>query len=473
MTNESPLTESECENLLTTKAGRIALVEAFFSVTPTPTQQDIIDNIFFYRPKRLAISAYTRYGKSWSVAIGVLLYIYFHEKKKIQLIAPIQSQTAILRNYIAAFTINSPLEALIETGTGGSVAERLKREASKSRITFKNGCEMKTLSAEGSATRLMGWGGDLIIMDESCLIDYNTYLEKIHRMLGDSADSQLVEIGNPWHREGQFWKHWIDPAFTKIHIPWTVGVEEQRTRQAFIDEARRDLSDVQFDILYNATFPEDTEDTLIRWKWIQEALARDLSENVKEGELVAGLDVAEMGNDFTVLTIARNKGNFYKVENIHAWRWKEEMETVGLVREKIENNMEMQINVDATGCGHGVWSRFKELGFNAKEIKVGRASEMRVNELDVANQKAEFYWRLRTLFYDGMMDIPQNKELINQLNGMKYKQMSGKIVIIDPGKSRDPRLRNQPKQPIQSPDYADSLMLCVSKPSFEPILMFA
>ena len=75
----------------------------------------------------------------------------------------------------------------------------------------------------------MGWGGDLVILDESCLITEEVYRSKISRMLGDNPDSMLVEIGNPWNRLNQMWKHWNDPIFTKFHIPYTLSFSKTYT----------------------------------------------------------------------------------------------------------------------------------------------------------------------------------------------------------------------------------------------------
>lgn len=433
------------------------IVRYFFDEDLLPSQEKIVRAIAFKESRRIVISAYTRYGKSWSVSFGVLLYILFNKNKRIVLIAPRQDQTSILRNYIAEFMLRSEkfVDLLDIEATG---ADRIKREVSKRRITFKNGCDLKVLSAEGSADRLMGWGGDLIIIDESCLIDYEIYRQKIHRMLGDSPDSALVEIGNPWHRNGQMYKHWCDPNFMKLHIGWEVGVSEGRTSREFIREQEPpELTDYEFTVLYEAHFPEEAEDQLIRLKWIEAAEKREFE--LKDPNKVNGIDVAEMGRDLTVITKGLTKSGNWILNKIHSWGKKDTMQTVGLIIQRVTKDEKEQI--DAIGTGKGVYDRLKEIGYDAVDIKVSRSVEGEENKTRFLNQKSEFYWRMREIFQNG--DISIVKELIktrdykilkDQLLAMRYEFTSGsKIKIIDPlTKKGTGTVKGK------SPDFADSLM---------------
>jgi len=253
------------------------LCKYLFDVDLTPYQELIVREIAFKEHKRITICAFTRYGKTFCVALGVLLYILFNTNKKIGLIAPTNKQTAILRNYIAEFLIKSELlTALLDLDLSG--VERLKKEVSKTRITFKNNITLQVLSAEGTGNRMMGFGFDVVVVDESCLIAHEVYRQKISRMLGDSVDSMLVEIGNPWHKDNQMWEHWIipdDEIHKKIKVDYKIGFEEERISRQFLEEQRADLTPIEFRILYEAEFPDETEDALLKWKWIKDAVERE------------------------------------------------------------------------------------------------------------------------------------------------------------------------------------------------------
>jgi len=425
----------------------------FFDHEPTGKQEEIIRSIAYQENKRIVISAFTRYGKTLSVAIGVLLYILFNGNKRILIIAPIYDQANILRNYIAENILKcSVLMDLLEAEVSG--VERIKKEVSKKRLTFKNGCELMILSAEGEAKRLLGWGGDLIILDEACLIDFEVYRQKISRMLGDNPDAILVEIGNPWNKNNQFYEHWIDPNFRKIHIDYKVGLREGRIKEDYVEEQRRLLTPIEFKVLYEAEFPEESEDQLIKYEWIQKAINRDLTKEIEGGEKIAGLDVAEKGIDLTVLTIGIMKNNHHKIERIIHWSKLDTMQTVGRTIQYIDKAY--KVNVDATGIGAGVEARLREMGYRTRRIIGGEGPDMERERF--LNKKAQNYWRLRTLFEEGRIQIPNHRDLISQLTKIRYElTSSGKIKIIDPED--------------KSPDFADSL--CYAVAYHRPRLVFS
>ena len=132
------------------------LVKIHFNIDLRPSQIEIVRIIAFSEHRKLCVNAMTRYGKTMSCAIGICLYIWFNNNKKIFIIAPQEEQAGILRNFIAGFIIKSRwLRELVDIERDSSI-ERLKKEASRKRWTFKNGCELRTISAHGESNRLMG-----------------------------------------------------------------------------------------------------------------------------------------------------------------------------------------------------------------------------------------------------------------------------------------------------------------------------
>jgi len=438
------------------------LCKKLFDVEITPMQAEIIQSIVWRKNKRIIITAMTRYGKTWAIAMAVLIYILFNKNKKIGLIAPTREQSGILRNYIADLCMRTPyLRKLIEIDVLG--LERIKREVSRTRITFKNGCSFHVLSAEGEANRLFGFGFNLVVLDESCLIELEVYQSKISRMLGDDKDSMLVEIGNPVSLDNHFFRHWNDPAFLKIKVDWKTALIEGRTSQAFIDEQRRELPPDSFRVLYDAEFPNQSEDALFQRDWLDKAKARkfglaELYQKVTESnrpEKVMGLDVAEMGVDFTVATLAYSFQGKFEVYRIEFWEKKDTMVTSGRIWKMIDSEKINVIAIDANGCGKGVFDRLSELNFEngdkarVLDIKGGRSPSSDSKKAKFLNQKAENYWRLRDLFEQECISMPGHGKLYNELLSMKYELTSSqKVQIIDPKE--------------KSPDFADSLCYCVS-----------
>jgi hypothetical protein len=416
----------------------------------SPGQVRIVGSVLDPTVKRLIISCMTRYGKTRVVAIALLLYVLNSSNKKILIIAPTLDQTNIIRNYIAEMIAdNQTLCNLVDHATH-SGPESLKSEMSKKRITFKNGCEIITLTAHGEeggkdpGKQLMGFGGDIICLDEACLILDEVYTSRISRMLGDSPDSKLITIVNPWNMLNFAYKQWQNPIFKRIHIDHTQALAEGRVTESFLKEQKETLSSYEWDVLYESKFSVEGEDTLIRYDWIERA-SKHQTQLTGKVQTVWGLDVAEQGSDLTILTRAETDGIHYNVKEQQWIREHETMPTanhVSVIVPKTE-----QINVDSIGVGAGVYSRLVELGHKAVSVRVSMAPTSEANRY--INQKSQRWWRLRTLFEQDLISIPNNPKLISQLSQMRYQfTTAGKIQIIDPdGKS---------------PDYADSLMLTIS-----------
>lgn len=410
-------------------------------------QQQIVGSVLDPTIKRLIISCMTRYGKTRVVAIGLLLYILNSANKKILIIAPTIDQTNIIRNYMAEMiaenkTLSNLVDRNLHTGP-----EHLKAEMSKKRLTFKNGCEIITLTAHGEENskdpgkQLMGFGGDIVVLDEACLILDEVYTSRISRMLGDSPDSKLITIVNPWNRLNFAYRQWCNPEFKKIRVDWKQALAEDRATETFLKEQKTELSEYEWNVLYESIFADDSEDTLIRYDWIQRATKKRIM-FTGPIQTVWGLDVAEQGSDLTILTRAETDGIYYVVKEQQHIQERETMPTanhVSTIVPKIET-----LSVDSIGVGAGVHSRLSELEHKVNSIRVSMAPT--TQEDRYLNQKAQRYWHLRTLFEQDLISIPNNSHLISQLSQMRYEFTTvGKIKIIDPeGKS---------------PDYADSLMI--------------
>lgn len=444
-----------------------ALCEYFFDVTLTPSQEEIVKSIAFAHSKRTIISCMTRYGKSYCVSMAILLWILRNPNKKVAIIAPTNEKTTIIRNYMAFFIARSHVFSSMLDMERTGIA-KIQKEVSKKRMTWKNGVELRTLSAEGQGSQLMGFGAHLIIVDEECDIDYEVYRSKITRMLGEGPEAAYVGIGNPHHRDNQMWQHWIDPGWTQIHIGWQTAIKEGRVTQEFIDEQREQLTSREFEVLYEANFPETSEDALIDYVWIERAYKDTrvykktlwVEPGQEDLEVIAGVDVAELGNDLTVVTIVhKNKRlNTYKVVYIASWGKVDLMPTVSKILPLLREYGVQKVIVDATGVGSGVYSRLEEIKREGKikirveAFKGGMSPTTNENKERFMNIKAESYWHLRKLFEESKISILPYPTLVSQLNKMKWELTSSEKIRI-----RDPGTKQGDTAEQKSPDFSDSL----------------
>ena len=164
---------------------------------------------------------------------------------------------------------------------------------------------------------------------------------------------------------------------------------------------------------------------------------------------ILAVDVARFGADQSVLLLASPTA----VLRLEAHHGLDTMQLAGRVvdahRHWSPARPPDRIVVDEIGVGAGVVDRLKELKLPVTGINVGRPARQRTL---FANLRAEGYWRLRELFSQSQVAIPNDPELAGQLSSLRYSYNSRGQLIIE--SKDDARARG-----IPSPDKADAMML--------------
>lgn len=410
------------------------------------------------------------------LALTAILYAADNPYKRIRIIAPTGRQARIMMNYVidhltdsSYLTMHLP-DALKRmkkkfNAFKEEAMDALEKELSKTRITFTNHSEIMVLSAHGKgkgAERVLGEGGDLIIVDESPVIEDEVFNMFIRRMLGDSPDSVLVQIGNPI-KINHFYEDWHDEDYLNIHIGWEECVKQGRFTQKYVDEQARKLGgwdSPAFRIMYCAEFVEEALDTLIPMKDIDLAVDRELKMGSKSW-FDLGVDVARFGVDLTVLTdvekdVTEKKELLLAVREIRHYAKQPTTNTTGCIiamhkkgdprGEDSEERYET-IKVDDLGLGGGVTDQLEEQKYPVEKFV---SSERANDDTLFENRKSEAAWQLRLMFLEGRISIPEHSQLIDQLKRITYEFTSkGRIKIIDPKE--------------KSPDFFDSLMMAAEE----------
>ncbi len=411
----------------------------------TEGQQGIFKTILKREPRRNAIITPTRYGKSLTTALAVLMRAMWYPEKW-AIVAPSEKQAKIIINYAIQHLFDNELFiAQLELDTS---IERLKRERSKSRLTFIEGGEIFILSGDARnkarvGESLMGFGAPNLIIDESSLIDDDIYA-KAKRMVGGHKDNFILEIGNPFRRN-HFLRTWLDPNYNKIKIDWKQAVDEGRMSREFVEEMRNEAF---FDILYNCNFPDESEVDERGWSSLIKTSALEVAMNKEErtpiGEKRLGVDIGRGGN-FNVFVIRYTNYAFVFAKD----RNPDLMATVGKIIRimKDENIKPENVFIDDVGVGGGVTDRLIEQDFPVNPVKEGAKA---IDTERFVNKKAEAYWNLRKWILAGG-SLENNSDFI-QLTEIRYKEDSSGKLKIEPKEE-------MAKRGIQSPDVADALML--------------
>lgn len=203
-------------------------------------------------------------------------------------------------------------------------------------------------------------------------------------------------------------------------------------------------------------FPESNQvQGLIPLQWIQAAQQREL-QPVGENEL--GVDVGGGGDSSTG---CQRRGPVSRI------LWEDHnpdtMATCGKVVDHLRSTGAVRAKVDVIGIGRGVVDRGKEQNLPFVGVNVSMApsqepdiaARIAAKKLgtNFANQRAEFYWHLRTLFETGDIDIdPLDEALAAELVEIRFFRTSKGAIQVE--SKKDMLSRGVP-----SPNRADALML--------------
>lgn len=411
------------------------------------SQADIYDIIYRKEHNRNQIIAPTQYGKSSIVAIALIDRMYYFGDRFAIVTGSEPKSQIIMRKVIEHIFDDGRILSQLDIDAKMPL-DRLRRERSQKRITFKNGGEVETFTADARNRQkvkesLMGFGSPNIIEDESSLI-FNDLQVMVMRMLGGYGGGFLVKIGNPTYRN-HFHKTWHSPRYKKVFIDYIQALKEGRYTQEFIEEMQ---DEPFFDMLYACKFPEPDEIDNLGYRILFKSFK--LGKKEHSGELRMGFDVGE-GVDINA-SILRSDSfaeivHISKISDLMATA-RECMRLIDDFKIKHENFF-----IDRIGIGGGVYARLVEKGYNVTGIKWS----MKPKDERYLNLKAEnFFETQRWLKKGGVLN---KEDDWSETEVIRWKEDTGGRLKI---KTKE-ELR---REGIPSPNIMDALAL-----SFNPTII--
>lgn len=440
----------------------------------TDTQLTVIDIIAKRRYPRTQLVLPTQYGKSKSVAQGLLLRVTTF-KEKWAIVAPSEEKGRIIMDYIIEHIFDD--ERFIKLLDYDGTKEKLLKERSKTRITFRGKGEVRVYSANASNTQatkkaLMGFGAANVILDESALISDDLYAT-VKRMIGGTKDNFLLEIGNPFTRN-HFYRTWTGGRYKKVWIDVEVAIREGRYTREYIKEMEEEAF---YDVLYLCLFPDEEEIIENGYRRILSDLVIDDAISVDEpvlnylkndqGEIVKnkwgfdvvddlpmlGIDVAGGGSAFTKYVIRYPRHGFAKVV---ATSDSDDLDEIADKAEELirQYNIEdYRCVVDAGGVGHGLAPILKNRGYFIKAVLFGESSP----EKAFTNMRAFMYWEARKWLKKEQGLLIKNDGW-QELKLICYKQTPSLKMQIEP---KEEMIKRKAKtgEKVKSPDTVDAFVL--------------
>lgn len=460
----------------------------------TPTQVLIIDIIAKRRYPRTQLILPTQYGKSMSVADGVLLRIATH-KEKWAIVAPTEDKARIIMDYIIDRIFDDVVFS--EQLEFKASKEKLKQERSKTRIVFRDGGEIRVYSGNAGNTRqtksaLMGFGAPNIILDEAGQISDELYAT-VKRMVGGAEGtaqgSFLLEIGNPVLRN-HFHRTWFGERYMKIFVDDNMALAEGRYTEDFLNEMQDEAG---YDWMYRCLFPDAEEvlpngyrrlvsdlvvddamrDALPQWNYKMEPIPNDpdhmriatnqWGHQIIDDTLMLGIDVAGGGANKTKLVLrAPAHGIAWVAKTLDT----DDLDIIADEAEKLYrewNIGDWRVVVDAGGLGHGLPTILRKRGILVKAVHFGEKDTKHNGQTifkvpqGFLNIRAWMYWEARKwLQKEGGTFLRDTGFLEMKL--INYKQNSSLNTQMEPKAEMIKRMAAN-GQKVESPDTADAFVL--------------
>lgn len=434
----------------------------------TPYQEHFLKHAFPKQHPYMQFTAATQSGKSEAISIGICLLLIFYPNEKVAVVSYTDDQAGIIfgRSKDHMVRDNKEISDMVDHS----------EEFTKKSISLLNGSKLRCFTAAESSEgeSLLGFNASTLVLDESGSISDLVYYQKIMRMVAAARVVRTVwELGTP-HRKNHFYKSWKNPKYFKIHVSWRDAVAAGQMREDHVLMMKENMTPIEFMMWYEAEFPEETEDALIKGKDIESAIERwevfdgeyDLEGDKakilgEEALFLGGCDVARYGVDETVRGTLEweEETRQYLVRAINNTSKKPITDTAGRIQLDEEEWKYHLYTVDDTGVGGGVTDILKTSPM-APCVVPFIAGGKPLHSKRYLNIKAEAYFFLARLFTKELIAIPNHPKLVAQLQGMRYEvQLDKRLKVLDPGEkaTHEKGVRSKSK----SPDYSDMLMMAV------------
>lgn len=444
--------------------------------------------------KRTAVKSCHSIGKTFICAVAACWWVSTHEDTMIQSTAPTYQQ-------VHGQLWEEIRKAHLKANLRGRVTLGDKWQAD---LRTQDGRVKEILIGEGKKpadSNIHGFHGThrpdgvFAILDEGCGIARAIFTgaEAITTGMQDrqlttgNPDDPNTEFGEIFRDQGHLWNLITVSAFDTPHFtgeaeelrewaaakdkrnpgppedptPYTRKVETllggmpnphtvEQQKALWGEESARYLSKVL------AEFPMTSVDSLFTAAEIATGLS-NTEEPTKNAFRIMGVDPARYGEDKA--TIVTNIGG--KVEVIAAYNTMDTMELAATVH-KYALDLEIdEVRVDGVGVGGGVVDRLVQLARNADNKYVvvemsagGRAPDPSIHR----NARAYWYDALKYQLRAGNINLPDHKQLLQEMTGIRYEYPNGVMKIES---KEDIRRRGD-----HSPDFVDAMVMATAPISY-------
>jgi predicted phage terminase large subunit-like protein len=283
----------------------------------TDGQAEIFQRVTDPHFKWLWLSAPTRYGKTETLALATIYCAAFYNLK-IPIVGGSEEKAKKIMEYVVQHLPDHPdlYNGLINIDL--TQVEKLKVTMAKDALRWRDGgwiyvtsVDSRSIRSEGE--KVVGEGGDIVILEEAGLIKSKEQFSKVVRMPEENKRwGKLVMSGN-CIENSVFETAFNDPLYHKVRVGLEQAIAEGRFNQAMLDQQKKQMTAKDWKRYYLVDFPAQNEYTIFKPKRY-EILPNELK---YYGAVDLALGEAKKGSlvGITILGLD-NKGQVYEVESI-------------------------------------------------------------------------------------------------------------------------------------------------------------
>ena len=312
-----------------------------------------------------------------------------------------------------------------------------KDRPTKHKISLKNNSTIHCLPTGTDGYSIRGYTVDMLIADEAAFIDEAVWTA-ITPMLATTKGT-IILLSTPHGKEGYYYNCFSDAAFR----PWHISSEDcPRMDKDFLARERATMTKVAYAQEYLAMFVDDLRrffsDEVIK----QCMVATDKSVQNSfflpsfqfSSDTYAGVDIARMGEDQTVIITIKKDGEYCKMLDMEITTKTLLTETIDRIKNSDKTHDYNKIYIDDGGIGSGVFDvLLRDDQTHRKVVAINNASRSLDNDDKKRKRilKDDLYANLLRLMEQRKIELWNNDELILSLKSVQYEiDLETKKMII-------------------------------------------
>ena len=392
----------------------VLFAEKILDFHPFDYQKQILRD----KSRRLVACLGRQTGKTTTIAIKAIHFVYSNPGSTVLITAPSQRQSMIMFDRILDFIYSNPY-------LPSSVVR-------KTRTIVQTSTQSKVVALPCSINLLRGYTAQMIIADEAPFIPEVVITQVMFPMLA-TTQGYAIFLGTPWDKNHFFYRAFMDPKYSVYHVK---SSECPLITPEFLEEQKRNMTELEYQMEYEAEFVEAAT-SFFPQMLIRACCENDppleflssLEEIIPSGEYYAGCDFGKL-QDYSVIAVLRREGDLLKLVYLYEFPiGTPYTEVIGHLVRANEKFRFQSLLVDQTGVGEPVSEELKE--------KIPTASGIWFT----TRSKEEILTSLKLMMEQKRLKMPYDRRLCQQINEQQYRySRSGHLQFWHPESGHDDQL---------------------------------